>query len=240
MCIYVPTRPYRANNIAGELCRRTTQDHSQSGDELDRDGQGDGQEEQKSRQTDTLLPGGSAIPTTMPPVPTLREVTLEVNPGELVCVYGPTGCGKSSLLMSLLGEVRRVEGTVEVRERLHGYHPSFHNTWRAWYHPSRLYNDHLMLMSESKRGLLYFRPECCIFSTSLCASYVLSPLGLLSLRKRFWVLCVRLTFLSQAIRLCLCVFFFFFLLFLLFRPPGYCFEATFATTELVTTTGGER
>ncbi|CAM9715193.1 unnamed protein product, partial [Hapterophycus canaliculatus] len=45
---------------------------------------------------------------------TLSNVTLEVKPGELVCVYGPTGCGKSSLLLSLLGEVRRVEGTVEI------------------------------------------------------------------------------------------------------------------------------
>lgn len=45
---------------------------------------------------------------------TLSGVNLEVKPGELVCVYGPTGCGKSSLLLSLLGEVRRVEGTVEV------------------------------------------------------------------------------------------------------------------------------
>lgn len=48
---------------------------------------------------------------------TLTDVTLEVKPGELVCVYGPTGCGKSSLLLSLLGEVRRVGGTVEVRAR---------------------------------------------------------------------------------------------------------------------------
>ena len=48
---------------------------------------------------------------------TLSDIALEVKPGELVCVYGPTGCGKSSLLLSLLGEVRRVRGTVEVRTR---------------------------------------------------------------------------------------------------------------------------
>lgn len=48
---------------------------------------------------------------------TLSDITLEVKPGELVCVYGPTGCGKSSLLLSILGEVRRVRGTVEVSPR---------------------------------------------------------------------------------------------------------------------------
>ncbi len=38
----------------------------------------------------------------------LSGVELHAQPGELVCVYGPTGCGKSSLLLALLGEMRRV------------------------------------------------------------------------------------------------------------------------------------
>ncbi|KAM3569743.1 hypothetical protein VYU27_008164 [Nannochloropsis oceanica] len=40
----------------------------------------------------------------------LPNVDLHVQPGELVCIYGPTGGCKSSLLMALLGEMRRVGG----------------------------------------------------------------------------------------------------------------------------------
>lgn len=82
-----------------------------------------GHEEEKCGQaTDDTPPTTTPSPTSslLSPAdqaPTLGDVTLEVKPGELVCVYGPTGCGKSSLLLSLLGEVRRVEGTVEVRAR---------------------------------------------------------------------------------------------------------------------------
>ena len=66
----------------------------------------------------------------LPQAPTLQDVSLEVKPGELVCIYGPTGCGKSSLLLSLLGEVRRLQGTVHVRVLLE--EPSCPDT-----HPSR-------------------------------------------------------------------------------------------------------
>ncbi|KAG5191529.1 ABC transporter type 1, transmembrane domain-containing protein [Tribonema minus] len=56
--------------------------------------------------------------------PTLVGIDLEAGPGQLVCIYGPTGCGKSSLLMgdwevpAILGEVRRLEGTVQVGGRI--------------------------------------------------------------------------------------------------------------------------
>lgn len=38
----------------------------------------------------------------------LSAVRLHAQPGALVCIYGPTGSGKSSLLMALLGEMRLV------------------------------------------------------------------------------------------------------------------------------------
>uniref|UniRef100_A0A7S2SS28 ATP-dependent transporter ycf16 n=1 Tax=Rhizochromulina marina TaxID=1034831 RepID=A0A7S2SS28_9STRA len=46
--------------------------------------------------------------------PVLSDVQLQVLPGQLVCVYGVTGGGKSSLLAALLGEITRTAGTVEV------------------------------------------------------------------------------------------------------------------------------
>ncbi|TNN13370.1 Multidrug resistance-associated protein [Schistosoma japonicum] len=38
----------------------------------------------------------------------LKNITLQVQWGELVCVIGPVGCGKSSLLLSVLGELQSV------------------------------------------------------------------------------------------------------------------------------------
>ena len=46
---------------------------------------------------------------------TLRGVSVAARPGELVLVCGPTGCGKSSLLAALLGEIKRLRGGVAVR-----------------------------------------------------------------------------------------------------------------------------
>ncbi|CAN0160449.1 unnamed protein product, partial [Hapterophycus canaliculatus] len=42
--------------------------------------------------------------------PTLSNITLDIQPQQLVCVYGATGAGKSSLLMACLQELVTVEG----------------------------------------------------------------------------------------------------------------------------------
>jgi ABC-type multidrug transport system fused ATPase/permease subunit len=49
---------------------------------------------------------------------TLTNLNLNIEPGSLVCVYGPTGCGKTSLLMAMLGEIHRVTGAVAVNGRV--------------------------------------------------------------------------------------------------------------------------
>lgn len=46
-----------------------------------------------------------------PPAVTLRDVTLEIKPGQLVAVVGPVGAGKSSLVSALLGEIPCVAGS---------------------------------------------------------------------------------------------------------------------------------
>ena len=48
------------------------------------------------------------------PVATLRDISVSVKPGSLVVVAGITGGGKSSLLSSLVGEIRRLKGEVSV------------------------------------------------------------------------------------------------------------------------------
>lgn len=49
-----------------------------------------------------------------PPRPTLRNINLEVRPGEKIAICGEVGSGKSSLLAAILGEVPSIQGTVRV------------------------------------------------------------------------------------------------------------------------------
>ncbi|RUS91067.1 hypothetical protein EGW08_001195, partial [Elysia chlorotica] len=46
---------------------------------------------------------------------TLDDVSLRVGPGELMAVIGPVGSGKSSLLMTILGELQPLSGSIKSR-----------------------------------------------------------------------------------------------------------------------------
>ncbi|CAG2116727.1 unnamed protein product, partial [Medioppia subpectinata] len=52
------------------------------------------------------------------PEPTLADISLSVKPGQLLAVIGTVGCGKSSLLMSILGELPVSYGQLSVRGRV--------------------------------------------------------------------------------------------------------------------------
>jgi zinc transport system ATP-binding protein len=54
----------------------------------------------------------------------LRDVNVDIAPGEIVTIVGPNGSGKSTLLRALIGAVRPAEGSVRKREGLRiGYVP---------------------------------------------------------------------------------------------------------------------
>ncbi|MCA9437782.1 MAG: ATP-binding cassette domain-containing protein, partial [Candidatus Omnitrophica bacterium] len=46
--------------------------------------------------------------------PVLRNIDMEVEPGELVAVMGPNGMGKTSLLMVMAGALPPLKGYVEI------------------------------------------------------------------------------------------------------------------------------
>nr|POE96161.1 abc transporter c family member 10 [Quercus suber] len=46
--------------------------------------------------------------------PTLRDLNLEVRPGEKVAICGEVGSGKSTLLAAILGEVPKIQGSIKV------------------------------------------------------------------------------------------------------------------------------
>ncbi|VDM49698.1 unnamed protein product [Toxocara canis] len=48
----------------------------------------------------------------------VKNVSLSARPGQLIAIVGPVGCGKSSLLSSILRETRRVSGSMMVSGRI--------------------------------------------------------------------------------------------------------------------------
>jgi iron complex transport system ATP-binding protein len=47
----------------------------------------------------------------------LENIDLTVNEGEIFCLFGPNGCGKTTLIQCLLGILRPSAGTIKLRSR---------------------------------------------------------------------------------------------------------------------------
>ena len=46
------------------------------------------------------------------------DVTMEVNPGDYVCIVGENGSGKSTLMKGMLGLLKPTKGTISVSDEL--------------------------------------------------------------------------------------------------------------------------
>lgn len=49
---------------------------------------------------------------------TLKDISLEIGKEELVCVAGPMGSGKTSLLLAIIGEMTKQNGDIQIPENL--------------------------------------------------------------------------------------------------------------------------
>lgn len=56
--------------------------------------------------------------TSMSSLLCLKRIDFECKPGELIAIVGGVGCGKSSFINALLGEVRQLSGTTAVKGKL--------------------------------------------------------------------------------------------------------------------------
>src|SRR5580704_4749006 len=57
-------------------------------------------------------------------VPVVRELNLEVRPGEVVALLGPNGAGKTTTLETIAGLNRPISGTVELSGEAIGGRPA--------------------------------------------------------------------------------------------------------------------
>eukprot|EP00731_Ephydatia_muelleri_P028692 Em0020g336a len=96
---------------------------------------------------DAVTMVGATFTWDSPVGPVLSDLNLHIKPGQLVAVVGQVGAGKSSLISALLGEVEKVEGTVNLRGRV-AYIPQ-----QAWIQNASVKDN--ILFGQPMNGILY-------------------------------------------------------------------------------------
>ena len=88
-------------------------------------------------------------------VQALRDVTMDMHPGEITCVMGRNGVGKTTLMKNIMGVLKPSRGSVMLGEREVGALPS-HKRARAglaWVAQGRLIFPKLTVMENLRVGL---------------------------------------------------------------------------------------
>ncbi|XP_069809504.1 ATP-binding cassette sub-family C member 3 isoform X3 [Dendropsophus ebraccatus] len=88
--------------------------------------------------------------------PVLSNINLLVPSGSLVAIVGHVGCGKSSLVSALLGEMEKLEGEVSVRGSV-AYVPQ-----QAWIQNSTLKDNILFGRAESEKNYKKVLEACAL------------------------------------------------------------------------------
>ncbi|XP_065214443.1 multidrug resistance-associated protein 1-like [Planococcus citri] len=91
---------------------------------------------------------------------TLRDINIKVNPGNLVAVVGPVGCGKSSLISAFLGEMYKLSGLVNTRGSI-AYVPQ-----QAWIQNTTLKNN-ITFGDQANNNFYNQVLEACALKTDL-------------------------------------------------------------------------
>ncbi|XP_066507559.1 canalicular multispecific organic anion transporter 1 [Hoplias malabaricus] len=92
--------------------------------------------------------------------PTLRNVSLDINPGRLVAVVGAVGSGKSSLMSALLGEMHRLSGSINIKGKV-AYVPQ-----QAWIQNATL-KDNILFGSDLNEQRFQRVVEACALKPDL-------------------------------------------------------------------------
>ena len=95
----------------------------------------------------------------------VKNISFEVSDNKLLLITGPVGCGKSSLLLSILNELPATEGTIE-RVGSIAYVPQ-----TGWFSAARLT---LLNFSVS---LLFFGASLALFFSCSLSRFFIWPLG---------------------------------------------------------------
>ncbi|MBT5031997.1 MAG: ATP-binding cassette domain-containing protein [Proteobacteria bacterium] len=98
-------------------------------------------------------------------LPILKNITLDINVGEMVALVGPNGAGKSSLLRILAGLTRRVNGSVSLNGRsISNYQTLELATVRAWLAQTHTLDFNFSAIKTVQLGRGPWQPESAVTS----------------------------------------------------------------------------
>jgi ABC-type multidrug transport system fused ATPase/permease subunit len=97
---------------------------------------------------------------------TLSDISIRIRKGQLVCVYGVTGGGKSSLLSAILGEIYKTSGSVVVKGSI-AYTPQKVRCRHCRH--CRHHRCHRRGLKTRPSKRIFFSGIKCIPSTKTCA-----------------------------------------------------------------------
>lgn len=111
-------------------------------------------------QTEIVIENGTFTWGNPESQPTLSDINISVKTGELVAVVGRVGSGKSSLISSLLGEMRIQKGTIKVGGS------TAYLSQQAWIQNATL-KDNILFVSSFNRARYNRVIEACALSQDL-------------------------------------------------------------------------